>query len=225
MGRLPKFAEPETHAGRCHVVANLKGGVGKSTIASFLAAYLTESPRSKVAVLDLDLGQEDTSRFARLRGRGLRVLDPTVEPSLMYDEVAELVQQGWDVVVDTPPGESKAAKLACYMASAVIVPVRPGTNDVSAIGRLMEMTSIIRQERSDLRVLTLCNFFKPSKEATLMVELLKSMANATFVGRIADRKDYSSALAEGKTPWELVPGRPAAEEMNAICAALDRMGG
>jgi chromosome partitioning protein len=208
--------------GRCHVIANLKGGVGKSTVSSFLSAYL-EGKGHQVAVLDLDKGQGDTERFARLRGRGLKVLEGTDDPARLYDRVNELLGNGWEVVVDTPPGESRAAKLACYMASAVIMPVRPGTNDVAAIGRLMEMASLIRQERSDLQVLTLCNFYKGSKEANLMVELLKSMSNATFVGRIADRKDYSSALAEGKAPWELVPGKPAAEEMEGICAALDRM--
>jgi chromosome partitioning protein len=212
----------ETGTGRCHVIANLKGGVGKSTISSFLAAHLAESGHN-VAVLDLDRGQRDTERYARLRGRGLRVLEASDDPAKIFDQVSSLVGQGWEVVVDTPPGESKAANIACYLASVVIMPVRPGTNDVAAIGRLMEMTNLIRRERADLKVLTLCNFFKSSKEATLMVELLKSMTNATFVGRIADRKDYSSALAEGKTPWELVPGKPAAEEMAAICAALDRL--
>ena len=224
MAKQPNHNGNDRGPGRCHVIANLKGGVGKSTIASFFAAHLAENGRP-VAVLDLDRGQGDTERYAKLRGKGLRVLQAVEDPAHLYDEVQNLVQEGWEVVVDTPPGESKSAKLACYLATAVIMPVRPGTNDVAAIGRLMEMASIIRQERADLQVLTLCNFFKQSKEAVLMVELLKSMANATFVGRIADRKDYSSALAEGKTPWELVPGKPAAEEMLGICAALDRMVG
>ena len=224
MAKQPKAIGDARGRGRCHVIANLKGGVGKSTIASFLAAHLAEDGR-RVAVLDLDRGQGDTERFSKLRGRGLEVLEATDDPARLYDEVERRIAAGWEVVVDTPPGESRAAKMACYMASAVIMPVRPGTNDVAAIGRLMEMASIIRQERADLQVLTLCNFYKQSKEAMLMVELLKSMANATFVGRIADRKDYSSALAEGKTPWELVPGKPAAEEMQAIFAALDRMVG
>ncbi len=205
--------------GRVIVIANLKGGVGKSSIASYLAAYLEQD--REVAILDLDDGQRDSERYAKMRG-GIQLAAAGTHAEV-YDEVQALISRGVDVVVDTPPGEVTASKLAFYLADAVVMPVRPGANDVAAIGRLMSMVNEIRDERPDLQVFTICNFFKGSREATLMVDILKVMTNAQFVGRLADRKDYSVALSEGKTPWEIAPGKPAGEEMLALCACLDRI--
>lgn len=204
--------------GRVFTIANLKGGVGKSSLACNLACYLEEI--GKAAVIDLDTGQRDSERFACIRGLTVRCVENAEE---LYDAVDQLSSEAFDVVIDCPPGEKPETKLACYMASAVVMPTRPGTNDAHGIGRLLSMVREIRQERPDLPVYSVCNFFKNSREASSMVEILKQMGSATFLGKLWDRKDYSASIGDGVPVWEAVPGKPAALEMRGICEALNRM--
>lgn len=209
----PKAREP-----RVYVVANLKGGVGKSSIASNLACLLAET--HSTAAVDLDAGQGDFSRFAKLRNMESHILSSADD---VFDLIQTLTKDGKDVVVDCPPGESPATKIACYLADAVVMPVRPGANDAAAIGRLLSMVKEIRQERDDLKVFSICNFFKNSSEAKSMVTLLQQMGVATYVGKLWDRKDYSFAIGSGQPVWEVAAGKPAAEEMRSLCEALERM--
>ncbi len=209
-------AEPKEP--RVYVVANLKGGVGKSSVAAHLACLLAE--QSPVTAVDLDPGQGDLNRFAKLRGIETHIVQ---EADVLFDLVEALTGEGKSVVIDCPPGESPSTRVACYLADAVVMPVRPGANDAAAIGRLLSMVGEIRQERSDLQVFTLCNFFKNSNEAKMMVSLLQQMGVATYVGKLWDRKDYSFAIGSGKPVWETAEGKPAAEEMRSLCEALERM--
>lgn len=203
---------------RVYVVANLKGGVGKSSVAAHLACLLAE--QFEVAVVDLDPGQGDLNRFAKLRGIESHMIH---ESDVLFDRVEFLTASGKSVVIDCPPGESPSTRVACYLADAVVMPVRPGANDAAAIGRLLSMVGEIRRERADLQVFTLCNFFKNSNEAKMMVSLLQQMGVATYVGKLWDRKDYSFAIGSGKPVWETAEGKPAAEEMRSLCEALERM--
>lgn len=203
---------------RVLVVANLKGGVGKSSVAAHLACLIAED--TPVAAVDLDAGQGDLSRFAKIRGLEAHIVQ---EADALFDLVEALQKEGKTVIIDCPPGESAATKVACYMADAVVMPVRPGANDAAAIGRLLSMVGEIRKERADLQVFTLCNFFKNSSEAKLMVTLLQQMGVATYVGKLWDRKDYSFAIGSGQPVWEAAEGKPAAEEMRSLCQALERM--
>lgn len=208
----------EGQGGRIFVVANLKGGVGKSSIAANLACFLAD--KGPTSTVDLDIGQKDLHRFSTMRGIHSRVIGETAE---LIDYLEGRLALGESVVVDCPPGERDTTKAACYLASAVIMPVRPGANDAQAIGRLLSMVGEIREARADLKVFSVCNFFKNSKEATSMVEILRQIPNATFVGKLWDRKDYSVSIADAIPVWEVVPGKPAALEMKALCAALERV--
>jgi chromosome partitioning protein len=208
----------EHDGGRIFVVANLKGGVGKSSIAANLACFLAE--KGGTSTVDLDVGQQDLSRFSTMRGIRSKVIGETAE---LIDYLQERKALGETVVVDCPPGERDTTKAACYLATAVIMPVRPGANDAQAIGRLLSMVGEIREARNDLKVFSVCNFYKNSKEASAMVDILRQIPNATFAGKLWDRKDYSVSIADAVPVWEVVPGKPAALEMRALCEALERV--
>ncbi len=203
---------------RVILVANFKGGVGKSSVAANLACYFAELGETEA--VDLDILQGDLERFCKRRGIVCSRVD---SPDHLVDHVQGLVRSGRSVILDSPPGESVLTRAACLMADAVVMPVRPGANDAAAIGRLMDMVAEIRVARNDLKVFSLCNFYSTTTEARLMSEILQQMSNSTFLGKLWTRKDYSSSIGNGVPVWEYAAGRPAADEMRALCGALERL--
>lgn len=204
--------------GRVFAIANFKGGVGRSCLAFNLACYLNEV--GKAALLDLDAGQPDSERFS---GNCDLMVRRVANAEDLYGVVDQLCLDAFDVVIDCPPCEKAKTQLACYMASAVVMPIRPQTNDAYDMGRLLSMLREIRHERPELPIYTVCNFFKNAREAISMVELLKQMGAARFLGKLWERNEYSAAMGDGRPVWEAFQGQPAAVEMRGFCEALNRM--
>jgi len=91
-------------------VANLKGGVGKTTSAFFLAAYFSLVHGKRVLVVDADpLSQSGYSWYRKLRKRGFQwPFDLESFPSKHVDEfIEDKIDTGqWDVIIVDTGGES-----------------------------------------------------------------------------------------------------------------------
>ena len=109
------------------VSAALKGGVGKTTTAVYLAAIAAASNRRSVTLVDADAQASsadwiETSEDERLRK--VSVVEAPTERLLMkaLDRVG-----GDDVaIVDSPPGQERLLAKAIERASAVVIPTRVG---------------------------------------------------------------------------------------------------
>lgn len=207
--------------GRVFVVVNRKGGVGKSMIAAFLTSFLAAG--GKVEMLDLDTTNQDSVKYGTKAEVPVRLVESANLDDL-FELVYDLVEAGVDVVVDVPPGESRATDLAIMLASAIIIPTRPGFNDVGGIKRIYKLVEASRRKsKKDLPVFTICNFYRRTDEGDGTVALLEELAKGKathFAGKIWERTDYSKAIGEGKAPWVLFPSRPAAKEMHDLCQYL-----
>ena len=95
-----KAKEPKR--GRCIALGNFKGGVWKTTIAIHLAAHL------KAAIIDLDVKQEDSHRFALHYGLESYLTNNEEE---VFDLVERIVSSGQDVVIDCPPHEGPETQM------------------------------------------------------------------------------------------------------------------
>ena len=138
---------------RVIVVANEKGGSGKSTVAIHLAVALLRAGQS-VATIDLDSRQRSfthyvNNRLAWARQRGQNLPAPT---HVCFDEDAELADEeaagrdafvtavaglaeGHDViVVDTPCQNSYLTRLAHAMADTLITPLNDSFVDLDVLG-------------------------------------------------------------------------------------------
>ena len=135
---------------RVIVVANEKGGSGKSTIAMHIAVALLKRGL-RVATVDLDSRQKTFTHYIENRrtwaARAARGLESTEHLCLgTQDEVvaAEVLSNALDtlgrnhdfVVVDTPGYDSPMMRLAHSMADILITPLNDSFVDLDVLGCL-----------------------------------------------------------------------------------------
>ncbi len=136
---------------RVIVVANEKGGSGKSTVAIHLAVTLIRSGQS-VATIDLDASQRSftqyiDSRLAWSRQRGIALPTPahvcidddseTAEgdavPARLMNTLAQLAETHTCIVVDTPGHGSAVARLALSLADTLVTPLNDSFVDLDLL--------------------------------------------------------------------------------------------
>lgn len=111
------------------VVANQKGGSGKTTVAVHLACHLADSGR-KVAFIDADPQRSGLTWIEQA------IPDAPVKTPMtaqdMADEIYSLDQAGYDVVCDGPPRVDKITQVMLYHADKALLPVCPSALDLQA---------------------------------------------------------------------------------------------
>jgi chromosome partitioning protein len=136
------------------VVANHKGGCGKTTVAVHLIVALLKEGR-RVASFDLDLEQQTLTRYlenrwelSRLHGVPLELpahhavgeltgADGKSDPRRRFTAALTNLEKSCDfVVVDTPCGSSDLALLAHGAADTLVTPINDSFVDLDVIGTI-----------------------------------------------------------------------------------------
>lgn len=148
-------------APRIIVVANEKGGAGKSTVAALLSTAMLYQGR-RVAVMDVDLRQQTLSHFFANRRRWLPAANVSAPVPLEYmlaDDPAELsnaeparvvalfhkaltlAMAAADVIViDTPGGDTPLSRAAHLQADIVVTPMNDSFVDFDMLGKIDPIT-------------------------------------------------------------------------------------
>jgi chromosome partitioning protein len=117
------------------VVSNVKGGVGKTTTAVYLAAAAAERGWEPVTLIDAD---RQASSAEWLEQRPIEGVDLVEAPSERTVSRAMSGQRGL-AVVDTPPGDERIVRATVERANAVIVPTRAGGVEYSRVVATLDM--------------------------------------------------------------------------------------
>jgi chromosome partitioning protein len=104
------------------VVSNVKGGVGKTTTAVYLAAVAGRRGREQVVLVDADPQGSTAEWYDAEPLEGVELVEG---PSVRTVGKAMNLDDGI-VVVDTPPGEGTVVQAAISRADAVVIPTRAG---------------------------------------------------------------------------------------------------
>jgi chromosome partitioning protein len=187
--------------GMVFVLANKKGGVGKTTIATNLVE------RTGAVLVDLD-PQGNAADWAEGReGQGDGIVFHRLGDAPMED-VIRVVQEAREngcVVIDCPPGENHNFRVALGLATAILVPFKPGRQDLKAV---IETTNLIKEHvlkvNPDVKVMIVQNEARPQDENGLTgmtVASIKTLVpDAKFLGAIRNRKVYAVAYSASTVP-------------------------
>jgi chromosome partitioning protein len=119
------------------VVGNVKGGVGKTTTAVYLAAAAAARGRADVVLIDSDPQGSSAEWFEQEPVEGVELIEAPSERTVIRALGAN--SDGINVV-DTPPGDERIVRAALRRADAVVIPTRAGGVEPSRVLATLEMT-------------------------------------------------------------------------------------
>lgn len=203
------------------VVANLKGGVGKSTIAFHLVTWLMENS-VKTKAVDLDPQKTLTDIIEVREEEGIIPAIDHTTMSLM--NVNHHLEDYEEVVVDVGAQSMVELKYAIIKADRIIIPVMPSQADIWATQRFMKLIRLLRTEGDMPQMLALVNRgdINPNNYDTSDTHEALGMMKDTVVldDILYDRDDYRSALYEGMACFEFNPDGRAAIEFNQLANSV-----
>jgi chromosome partitioning protein len=117
------------------VVASLKGGVGKSTAAVYLAAAAARRGHGPVVLVDADRQASSAVWLEEHPVEGVEVVEAPSERTLKRAMAAN----DGVTVVDTPPGDERLSQSAIAAADSVVVPTRAGGVEYARVAATLDL--------------------------------------------------------------------------------------
>lgn len=127
-------------------IANLKGGVGKTTTAMHLAAVAERRGNTSV-VLDAD-SERSALEWATTGDLSFRV--ERANPDSLARQARALEADGAVVIIDGPPNSRDLLWSAASVADRVVVPISPTGLDVNRLRSTLEVLLDIEASKKDM---------------------------------------------------------------------------
>ena len=202
------------------VVANSKGGVGKSTLAVHLAAWLHEQGHS-VTLADCDT-QHSSSDWVKEAVPDVKTVR-LADPNEILDRLPALGQQSDFVVADGPGSNTETSRALLLRADLAIVPCKASMLEVRA---LAQATNVLRQAQ-DIRngqpeaVIVLSMVGKTYRLTQDMKDAANALELPVAKTALTLKQIYADAPGQGAVVWQLgARGREAADEVEALFAEI-----
>jgi chromosome partitioning protein len=184
------------------VVANPKGGVGKSTLSTQIAGYFASRGHAVM------LGDADRQQSSRL---WLSLRPPAARPISTWDvgddHVAKPPKGTTHVVLDTPAGlHGKRLKEVLKLADKVIVPLQPSVFDIFATRAFLdELAASAQAAKTQIGIVGM-----RVDERTRAADQLHTFVNSLglpVVGFVRDTQNYIQLPARGLTIFDVARSR------------------
>ena len=200
------------------VIANPKGGVGKSTLATNVAGYWASQGH---AVMLGDVDRQQSSRlWLGLRPPAAR---PITSWEVQRDAVVRPPKGTTHVVLDTPAGlHGWRLNDVLKLADKVIVPLQPSVFDIFATRAFLDQLAERRRAEGVQIGIVGMRVDARTKAAEQLHHFVDSLG-FPVLGYLRDTQNYVHLAAHGLTLFDVSPGRVARdlEQWQGICTWLN----
>lgn len=179
------------------LIANPKGGSGKTTLSTNVAGYLASTGKH-VAMLDLDR-QKSANLWLAQRDTSLPIIWPLGEK-----EKAKHVDV---LVIDSPAGlHGKNLEHAVKLVHKIIVPIAPSLFDIQASHDFLRELSKLKAARKGKVLIGVVGMrMAPRTRAAATLEQFLEQLDLPILGYLREAQVYVNAAFEGRSIFDLPP--------------------
>ena len=198
------------------VVANSKGGVGKSTLSVHLAAWLQEQGH-RVTFADCD-AQESSSQWIREAVPGMKLVRLNNANEIL-NELPSLGEDTDFVVADGPGSDADRGRALLLRADLAIVPCKASMLEVRALAAATEVLRQAQDIRGGIpKAVIVLSMVGKNYRLTQDMRDAAAALNLPLASRpMILRQIYADSPGQGAVVWNMGSrAREAAEEVDQI---------
>jgi chromosome partitioning protein len=200
-------------------VATMKGGSGKSTIASCLAVHWHLSGR-RMTIIDADPQRSIARLASRERALGgVSVVEDASEDA--WKTAHDLAAEGRPIIIDTPGFRSQATLACIAAADFLLVPVKASPLDID---RMLDTLNSLIDGAGGQRPTFRCVLAQTTRDSVIAKHIRSELIEAGFPVlkcEMTNRVAYAEAALWGATPSLIEKAGAAAREIAAIADEVD----
>lgn len=209
-----------------YTVGGIKGGTGKTTVATNLAIWLAKKGKD-VLLVDAD-EQETATDFTTWRDHTLKGEIGYTAVKLTGDSLRPQVQKlksKYDhIVIDTGGRDTTSQRAALFASDYFLLPFQPRSLDFWTVTKVQNILSEIRAVKpTELKAIAFLNRADPrSQDNRNAGEALENIPDIDFIAQqLTNRKAFSNAAGQGLSVIELCPAdEKAVDELNMLFKAI-----
>jgi chromosome partitioning protein len=198
------------------VCGGIKGGVGKTTLATNLAVMRSLAGKD-VLLVDAD-DQGTASDFTAIRNEemaeqgGAGYTSIKLHGASVRSEVTRMAAKYDDIIIDVGGRDTAGQRAALSVANIYVIPFLPGSFDVwtlDSVGKLVEEARAFNEKLKAVCVINRADA-KGSDNAEAAA-IAKEIPGLDFIDApLGNRKSFRSAAAQGLAVIEVKPSDPKA---------------
>jgi chromosome partitioning protein len=200
-------------------VLNQKGGVGKTTIATNLAAVCSRAG-NRVLLVDADPQGSSMAWSAAREGDPLFPVVAMAKPTLHRD-LPEIASDYDVVVIDGAPRVNDLGRAAILASDVVLIPVQPSPYDVWASADTVQLIREAQQFKENLKAVFVIN--RKIVNTAIGRDVHKALGEFEFPvlsAALCQRVIYAESAGQGLSVIETDPKSEAALELAQLAAQL-----
>ena len=191
------------------LVGGIKGGTGKSTIATNLTVMRANANKS-VLLVDAD-SQKSATDFSRMRS--VTKKDNTgyiciqLQNRDVRTEVQKMKNNYDDIFIDTGGRDSNSQRAGLVIADIMLIPFSPRSFDIWTLEPLKKLLEEIQTVNSEIKIYAFINRADPKGSDNQEAEMvLQEEESITYIDTpIGNRKAFANGTAQGLAATEMNP--------------------